>query len=179
MAWFLGPRPRCCLACVLPYGALNLIHIVHLNTNVEEIAGPITAGEILWANPYHVLTKPCSQGVVRKILIVSPDSELKRGSIYFLILVSSLLKRWNLLPTSLILLYLEKVQGVKENMCVEGPLKQYIFPTLKQLHLKRCERCHDKIKWSSTLSFAGSEAKVMKKVNQEPSKNTDVKYWPK
>ncbi|XP_040992683.1 uncharacterized protein LOC121239494 [Juglans microcarpa x Juglans regia] len=86
----MGNSLRCCLACVLPCGALDLIRIVHLNGNVEEIAGPITAGEILRANPNHVLTKPCSQGVVRKILIVSPDSELKRGSIYFLIPVSSL-----------------------------------------------------------------------------------------
>ncbi|KAG6631125.1 uncharacterized protein LOC122292919 [Carya illinoinensis] len=86
----MGNSLRCCLACVLPCGALDLIRIVHLNGNVEEIARPITAGEILRANPDHVLTKPCFQGVVRKILIMSPDSELKRGSIYFLIPVSSL-----------------------------------------------------------------------------------------
>ncbi|KAG2669867.1 hypothetical protein I3760_14G055500 [Carya illinoinensis] len=81
---------RCCLACVLHCGALDLIRIVHLNGYVEEITHPVTAGEILEANPNHVLSKPCSQGVVRKILIVSPDSVLKRGSIYFLIPASSL-----------------------------------------------------------------------------------------
>ena len=85
----MGNSLRCCLACVLPCGALDLIRIVHLNGYVEEITRPVTAGEILKANPNHVLSKPCSQGVVRRILILSPDSELKRGSIYFLIPASS------------------------------------------------------------------------------------------
>ncbi|KAG6751375.1 hypothetical protein POTOM_045909 [Populus tomentosa] len=86
----MGNSLRCCLACVLPCGALDLIRIVHLNGYVEEITGPITAAEVLKANPNHVLSKPSSQGVVRKILILSPESELKRGSIYFLIPSSSL-----------------------------------------------------------------------------------------
>ncbi|XVF68437.1 hypothetical protein PTKIN_Ptkin11bG0002700 [Pterospermum kingtungense] len=86
----MGNSLRCCLACVLPCGALDLIRIVHLNGYVEEITGPVTAGEILKANPNHVLSKPSSQGVVRKILILSPESELKRGGIYFLIPSSSL-----------------------------------------------------------------------------------------
>ena len=77
----MGNSLRCCLACVLPCGALDLIRIVHLNGYVEEITRSITAGEILQANPNHVLSKPCSQGVVRKVLILSPESELKRGSI--------------------------------------------------------------------------------------------------
>ncbi|CAN6696297.1 unnamed protein product [Malus baccata var. baccata] len=85
----MGNSLRCCLACVLPCGALDLIRIVHLNGYVEEISHPVTAGEILEANPNHVLSKPSSQGVVRKILILSPESELKRGSIYFLIPSSS------------------------------------------------------------------------------------------
>ncbi|CAI0399709.1 unnamed protein product [Linum tenue] len=81
----MGNTLRCCLACVIPCGALDLIRIVHLNGYVEEITRPVTAGEILQANPNHVLSKPSSQGVVRRILILSPDSELKRGGIYFLI----------------------------------------------------------------------------------------------
>ncbi|KAM7258303.1 hypothetical protein ACFE04_014044 [Oxalis oulophora] len=85
----MGNSLRCCLACVLPCGALDLIRIVHLNGNVEEFTRPITAGEILEANPNHVLSKPFSQGVVRKIMILSPDSDLKRGTIYFLIPSSS------------------------------------------------------------------------------------------
>nr|GMD15744.1 uncharacterized protein LOC109173701 [Ipomoea batatas] len=64
---------------------LDLIRIVHLNGHVEEITHPITAGEVLKNNPNHVLSKPSSQGMVRRILILSPESELKRGSIYFLI----------------------------------------------------------------------------------------------
>ena len=86
----MGNSLRCCLACVLPCGALDLIRIVHLNGYVEEVTRPITAGEVLKANPNHVLSKPSSQGVVRRILILSPETELKRGSIYFLIPASSL-----------------------------------------------------------------------------------------
>ncbi|KAL2317412.1 hypothetical protein Fmac_031288 [Flemingia macrophylla] len=86
----MGNSLRCCLACVLPCGALDLIRIVHLNGYVEEITRPITAGEVLKANPNHVLSKPSSQGVVRRILILSPETDLKRGSIYFLIPASSL-----------------------------------------------------------------------------------------
>ncbi|CAG7907517.1 hypothetical protein BRARA_D01804 [Brassica rapa] len=86
----MGNSLRCCLACVLPCGALDLIRIVHLNGHVDEITRPMTAGEILQANPNHVLSKPCSQGVVRKILVLSPESELKRGCIYFLIPDTSL-----------------------------------------------------------------------------------------
>ncbi|XP_062181048.1 uncharacterized protein LOC133885359 [Phragmites australis] len=85
----MGNSLRCCLACVLPCGALDLIRIVHLNGRVEEYGRPVAAGEILTANPNHVLSKPCSQGVVRRILIVSPDSELERGEIYFLIPAAS------------------------------------------------------------------------------------------
>ncbi|KAE8729076.1 putative WRKY transcription factor 33-like isoform X1 [Hibiscus syriacus] len=59
----MGNSLRCCLACVLPCGALDLIRIVHLNGHVEEITRSVTAGEILDANPNHVLTKPSSQGV--------------------------------------------------------------------------------------------------------------------
>lgn len=86
----MGNSLRCCLACVLPCGALDLIRIIHLNGYVEEVTGPVTAGEFLKAYPNHVLSKPSSQGVVRKILILSPESELKRGSFYFLIPQSSL-----------------------------------------------------------------------------------------
>nr|XP_043638269.1 uncharacterized protein LOC122609281 [Erigeron canadensis] len=85
----MGNSLRCCLACVLPCGALDLIRIVHLNGYVEEITRTITAGEVLKNYPNHVLSKPCSQGVVRRILILSNSTELKRGSIYFLIPSSS------------------------------------------------------------------------------------------
>lgn len=86
----MGNSLRCCLACVLPCGALDLIRIVHLNGYVEELTDRVTAGEVLKNNPNHVLTTPCSQGMARRILILSPESELKRGSIYFLIPTSSL-----------------------------------------------------------------------------------------
>ncbi|RRT50118.1 hypothetical protein B296_00051944, partial [Ensete ventricosum] len=87
----MGNSLRCCLACVLPCGALDVVRVVHLSGQVEEYSRHVTAGEILAANPDHVISKPCSsQGVVRRILIVSPESELKRGHIYFLIPTSTL-----------------------------------------------------------------------------------------
>ncbi|KAI3788000.1 hypothetical protein L2E82_00562 [Cichorium intybus] len=85
----MGNSLRCCLSCLIPCGALDLIRIVHLNGYVEEITRPITAGEVLSNHPNYVLSKPSSQGVVRRILILSSNSELKRGSIYFLIPSSS------------------------------------------------------------------------------------------
>lgn len=85
----MGNNLRCCLACILPCGALDMIRVVHLNGLVEELSQPISAGDILRANPGHILTKPTSHGVVHRILILSPGSELKRGSIYFLIPSSS------------------------------------------------------------------------------------------
>ncbi|XP_020080325.1 uncharacterized protein LOC109703988 [Ananas comosus] len=88
----MGNSLRCCLACVLPCGALDVIRVVHLSGHVDEYSRPIAAAEVLAANPNHVLSKPCSQvggGGARWILIVSPESELRRGDIYFLIPAAS------------------------------------------------------------------------------------------
>ncbi|KAK3163968.1 hypothetical protein QOZ80_1AG0010810 [Eleusine coracana subsp. coracana] len=89
----MGNSLRCCLACVLPCGALDLVRIVHLSGRVDEYGRAVSAGEVLAAHPNHVLSRPCSasqqQGVVRRILIVSPDAELQRGEIYFLIPAAS------------------------------------------------------------------------------------------
>lgn len=79
---------RCCISCILPCGALDVIRIVHCNGRVEEISGSIKASEIMKAHPKHVLKKPSSpsaeDGVVPKIVVVPPDAELQRGKIYFL-----------------------------------------------------------------------------------------------
>ncbi|CAI8591002.1 unnamed protein product [Vicia faba] len=79
---------RCCISCILPCGALDVIRIVHCNGRVEEISGTIKASEIMKAYPKHVLKKPSSSssqdGVVPKIVVVPPDADLQRGKIYFL-----------------------------------------------------------------------------------------------
>ncbi|KAG8077986.1 hypothetical protein GUJ93_ZPchr0007g5783 [Zizania palustris] len=85
---------RCCIACILPCGALDVVRIVHSNGRVEEISGgPVLAGEIMKAYPKHVLRKPPStcpadgRGggiVVQKPVILPPNAELQRGKIYFL-----------------------------------------------------------------------------------------------
>ncbi|XP_044496240.1 uncharacterized protein LOC123218722 [Mangifera indica] len=83
---------RCCISCILPCGALDVIRIVHSNGHVEEISGTIRASEIMKAHPKHVLKKPSSPSddrVVPKIVIVPPDAELQRGKIYFLIPIPS------------------------------------------------------------------------------------------
>ncbi|KAH6790298.1 phosphatidylinositol 4-phosphate 5-kinase MSS4-like protein [Perilla frutescens var. frutescens] len=78
---------RCCISCILPCGALDVIRIVHTNGRVEEINGAITAAEIMKLHPKHVLKKPSSpsaDGMCPKIIVVPPDAELQRGKIYFL-----------------------------------------------------------------------------------------------
>uniref|UniRef100_R7W6D3 Uncharacterized protein n=1 Tax=Aegilops tauschii TaxID=37682 RepID=R7W6D3_AEGTA len=44
---------RCCIACILPCGALDVVRIVHSNGRVEEISEPVLAGEIMKAYPKH------------------------------------------------------------------------------------------------------------------------------
>ncbi|KAJ8549480.1 hypothetical protein K7X08_033187 [Anisodus acutangulus] len=87
---------RCCISCILPCGALDVIRIVHANGKVEEISGSVKAAEILKIYPKHVLKKPSSSyysseggGVCPKIVVVPPDAELKRGKIYFLMPIPS------------------------------------------------------------------------------------------
>ncbi|KAL3615132.1 hypothetical protein CASFOL_040793 [Castilleja foliolosa] len=77
---------RCCISCILPCGALDVIRIVHANGRVEEISGTVKAEEIMKLHPKHVLKKPSlsEQGTRPKIAVVPPDADLKRGRIYFL-----------------------------------------------------------------------------------------------
>ncbi|KAI4372006.1 hypothetical protein MLD38_010294 [Melastoma candidum] len=81
---------RCCISCILPCGALDVIRIVHTDGHVDEISGRSTvlAGEIMKLHPKHVLKKPSSpshDGVVPGIVILPPDAELRRGKIYLLV----------------------------------------------------------------------------------------------
>ncbi|KAL5989665.1 hypothetical protein ACLOJK_010558 [Asimina triloba] len=84
---------RCCISCILPCGALDVIRIVHSNGRVEEIARSVRAEEIMKANPKHVLRKSTTSisddGAVPRIVILAPDAELQRGKIYFLMPVPS------------------------------------------------------------------------------------------
>ncbi|MED6136285.1 hypothetical protein PIB30_054672 [Stylosanthes scabra] len=82
---------RCCISCILPCGALDVIRIVHSNGRVEEIsAGTIKASDIMKAHPKHVLKKPSSPSsaaaaaTLPNIVVVPPDALLQRGKIYFL-----------------------------------------------------------------------------------------------
>ncbi|EPS62488.1 hypothetical protein M569_12303, partial [Genlisea aurea] len=83
----MGNSLRCCLSCVLPFGSLDLIRIVHLNGKIEQLKPPMTAGEILNRYPNQILAMPCTESDCKKrrMIVLSARSELKRGSIYFLI----------------------------------------------------------------------------------------------
>lgn len=87
---------RCCISCILPCGALDVIRIVHSSGHVEEISGTVRAEDIMKAYPKHVLrraTSPPNEGILPKIVIVPPEAELQRGKIYFLTPASSLPER--------------------------------------------------------------------------------------
>ncbi|KNA05696.1 hypothetical protein SOVF_187930 [Spinacia oleracea] len=88
---------RCCISCILPCGALDVIRIVHSNGRVEEISGTVRAEEVMKAHPKHILKKPTSRPSSEvepldshprggpAIMVVPPDAQLQRGKIYFLI----------------------------------------------------------------------------------------------
>ncbi|KAF3582079.1 hypothetical protein Bca52824_045506 [Brassica carinata] len=167
----MGNSLRCCLACVLPCGALDLIRIVHLNGHVDEITRPMTAGEILQANPNHVLSKPCSQGVVRKILVLSPESELKRGSIYFLIPDTSLPEK-------------KKTKNKKDIPRRKKPLENAnnitsdhhtVSSTNKDLDLTLCEKYLENVMLSSSEKncSAGKENRHRRR----HSRSASVSMW--
>ncbi|XP_077227864.1 uncharacterized protein LOC143860899 [Tasmannia lanceolata] len=84
---------RCCISCILPCGVLDVVRIVHSNGRVEEFSKTIRAGEVMKANPKHVLRNSylsaSEEGVVTKIVAVPPEADLQRGKIYFLIPVST------------------------------------------------------------------------------------------
>lgn len=81
------------ISCILPCGALDVIRIVHSNGRVEEFTKSVRAEEVMKAHPKHVLKRsslsPTEEGVVPRIIILSPDAELQRGKIYFLMPVAS------------------------------------------------------------------------------------------
>ncbi|MQM20857.1 hypothetical protein Taro_053886 [Colocasia esculenta] len=86
---------RCCISCILPCGALDVIRIVHVNGRVDEISHAVRAGEVMQAYPKHVLRKPPSSAASedgdapRGPVILSPSAQLQKGKIYFLMPVSS------------------------------------------------------------------------------------------
>ena len=94
---------RCCISCILPCGALDVIRIVHASGRVEEISRTVCAGGIMQAYPKHVLRKPppssspygedggCGDSTTRRggALVLPPSAKLQRGKIYFLMPVSS------------------------------------------------------------------------------------------
>jgi hypothetical protein len=85
----MGNSLRCCLTCMIPCGSFDVVRVVHLSGRVDEFSCPITSGAVLAAHPNHTLATAWSSAGVgcptKKLVIVSPDTELKCGRIYFLI----------------------------------------------------------------------------------------------
>lgn len=80
---------RCCISCVLPCGTLNVVCIVHSDGRVEELNQSVLAGEVMKAHPNHVVKKSSlfrtEEGhVVSRVVVLPPETELKKGRIYFL-----------------------------------------------------------------------------------------------
>lgn len=96
----MGNTIKCCIACMLPCGALDVVRVLHANGHVEEYSRTVRAGEVMKANPKHVLGLPSCQGLVQKTVVLPPDSELQRGKIYFLIPVYTLQKHKGCRPDS-------------------------------------------------------------------------------
>ncbi|KAL8113108.1 hypothetical protein AgCh_020435 [Apium graveolens] len=87
---------KCCISCILPCGALDVIRIVHTNGYVEELSGIVFADEIMKLHPKHVLKKPSSSSpyegsndVYPRVMIIPREAQLQRGKIYFLMPVAS------------------------------------------------------------------------------------------
>ncbi|KAK1258676.1 hypothetical protein QJS04_geneDACA017821 [Acorus gramineus] len=85
---------RCCISCILPCGALDVVRIVHSNGRVEELTGTVLAGDVMQTHPKHVLRKlpspsDASKGGSGITQILSPHAELQHGKIYFLLPVAS------------------------------------------------------------------------------------------
>lgn len=84
---------RCCIACILPCGALDVVRVVHATGRVEEIRGAVTAGDVMRAHPLHVLRRPPDGAEATKAVTLPPDAELERGRIYFLAPVETAARR--------------------------------------------------------------------------------------
>ncbi|XP_074574811.1 uncharacterized protein LOC141831354 [Curcuma longa] len=76
---------RCCIACILPCGALDVVRVVHATGRVEELGGAVTAGDVMRAHPGHVLRQPPDGARTTKAVTLPPDAELERGKFYFLV----------------------------------------------------------------------------------------------
>lgn len=84
---------RCCISCILPCGSLDVVRVVHSDGTVAEFGRTISAGEVMKANPKHVIRKSSllatEEGhLVSRVVVLPPEAELQKGKIYFLTPVS-------------------------------------------------------------------------------------------
>lgn len=78
---------RCCISCILPCGALDVIRIVHADGRVDQIVGAATAADAMRAHPNHVLRMlpSASSSSPNTAVTLPPTADLHRGKIYFLV----------------------------------------------------------------------------------------------
>lgn len=70
-----------------------MVRVLHADGRVEEYSSRITAGEVMKANPKHVIRKSSllatEEGhLVSRVVVLPPEAELQKGKIYFLTPVS-------------------------------------------------------------------------------------------
>lgn len=82
---------RCCISCILPCGALDVIRVVHADGRVDQIVGAATASDVMRAHPNHVLrmlpsaSSSSSSSSPNAAVTLPPTADLHRGKIYFLV----------------------------------------------------------------------------------------------
>ncbi|XP_077234217.1 uncharacterized protein LOC143876402 [Tasmannia lanceolata] len=81
----MGNSFKCCIACILPCGALDVARVLHPDGRVDEYPGRVTAREVMEANPKHVVAQPICEAIAKRSSLLHPETELQKGKIYFLI----------------------------------------------------------------------------------------------
>ncbi|XP_042440718.1 uncharacterized protein LOC122026143 [Zingiber officinale] len=78
---------RCCISCILPCGALDVVRVVHADGRVDQIVGAATAADVMRAHPNHVLRMlaSASSASPNAAVTLPPTADLHRGKIYFLV----------------------------------------------------------------------------------------------
>ncbi|XXG81534.1 hypothetical protein AAC387_Pa09g2143 [Persea americana] len=119
----MGNCLRCCIACVLPCGALDVVRVLHVDGSIDEYRQRITAGEVMKANPKHVLAQPIGEALVKKPSFLHPDAELRKGKIYFLVPAYTLQKESKAKPKSMQLSSSKRSRADESNDVIDHYVK--------------------------------------------------------
>ncbi|KAG6494025.1 hypothetical protein ZIOFF_049043 [Zingiber officinale] len=85
---------RCCIACILLCGALDVVRVVHSTSRMEELGGAVTVGDVTRAYPGHVLRQAPDGAQATEVVTLPSDAELEKGKFYFLVPAAETAARW-------------------------------------------------------------------------------------